>query len=114
MLLRNQIDHLADVLDESHVQHPIRLIEHEGFDLIESDVSLVDQVQQSSRSCDEYIDSFAQGTDLPCLLDSSVDHGVSKLQFSSVGGKALADLHRQFPSGAEHECTGWTAAAFGS
>ena len=76
-------------------------------------MSLVDQVQQPTGGRDQYVNSLAQGTNLSCLLDPAVHHGVSKVEHSPVRGKAFPDLHGQFTGGAEYECTGWTTATLG-
>ena len=100
---------LANVVDETHVQHSIGFIKHERLDLGEIDVSLVHQVEKSAGRGDQHVDPRSQGLDLVVLTDTTEDHCMLQRQFPAIGDEALHDLHREFTRGAEHECTRRTA-----
>lgn len=45
---------------ESHVQHPVRFVQYEEFECFQANETLVDQVLQSSGSCNQYLYSTFQ------------------------------------------------------
>ena len=59
-MLRQQLEDAPDVRQEAHVEHPVRLVEHEDLDLAEVDVPLADVVEQAAGRGDEDLDPAAQ------------------------------------------------------
>ena len=57
-LFRQQSDQSADVMNESHVEHAIRLIQHKALQLIKTQHTLLMQIEQSSRCCHQQVDTF--------------------------------------------------------
>ena len=105
MLVGDHLDDLADVINESHVEHSVRFVKDERFDLRQIDVTLVDEVEQASGSCDQDVDAVAKRVDLSALLHATVDHGMAKFEVAPVGLEAFVDLHREFSRGAEDQCS---------
>ena len=52
-----QSEDLSDVVDKSHVEHPVGFIEYQDFDVVESNGVLAMQIQKTSGGCDQYIDT---------------------------------------------------------
>ena len=90
---------LTDGRNESHIQHAIRLIEHQNIHLAQHDDSLLHQVQQSPRSRHQDIHATMQGAHLIELTHAAIDSRVRKSRMPSIRGKALADLRRQLACG---------------
>ena len=99
-------DDLGDVRDESHVEHAIRFIEHEGLDLCQVDVALVGEVHEPAGGRHEHVDAGPERLHLVILAHTAVDHRMLERELESVGREALEDLHREFPRGAEHQRAG--------
>ena len=66
-------DDLLDVVDEAHVEHAVRLIKDEDFELIELHGPLVDQVKKATRSGDNDVRSVAESLDLLGRRDATED-----------------------------------------
>ena len=102
-LFRQRGDHPPHVVDEAHVQHAIRLIEHEGFDRIEADNVLIHQIQQPARRGHEEVHALVHGLLLSVLPHAPKDDRVRKVQILAVGGDAVADLRGQLAGRRENE-----------
>ena len=60
IVLAHAADNAFHIVDKSHVQHAIRLIEHKQFNVLQINVSLTAQIVESARRCHEDIDTGAQ------------------------------------------------------
>ena len=60
IVLTHTADNAFHIIDKSHVQHAIRLIEHKQFNVLQINVSLTAQIVESARRCHEDIDTGAQ------------------------------------------------------
>ncbi len=103
---RQTFDDLLDVADEAHVEHSIRLIEHQRFDSLQVDQALAHQIEQTAGRRHEHVDSSAELANLACLADAAEDDGVPKRQVATVRAEALVDLGRQLAGRAEDEGPG--------
>ena len=70
-----EVEDPPDVGHEAHVEHPVRLVEHEDLDLAEVRGALADEVEQAARRGDEDLDAGAQLLDLGIERDAAVDDG---------------------------------------
>ena len=70
-----QADHLADVADEAHVEHAVRLVEDEDLDLAQVDGALAGVVEQAAGGRDHDVDAASQGGVLAVEADAAVDGG---------------------------------------
>jgi hypothetical protein len=66
-------DEPLDRLGKAHVEHLVRLVEHQRFELRQVAQALLDQVQQASRCGDDDVDAGLQRLDLVELADSTED-----------------------------------------
>ena len=94
-------DDLPDVAFKAHVQHSIRLIEHQVRHPTHVGLSSVQEVKQSARCCDDYVHSVSQHSPLIEFGHSSVDtEGLEVANLREFLG-FLLNLHGQL-SGWRH------------
>ena len=86
---------LADIGQEAHVEHPVRLVEDEDLHLRQVDVVLADMVQQATGRRDEDLDPAAQGLGLGLDRHAAVDDRRAQRHGPAVGLEALVHLHRE-------------------
>ena len=96
-------DHLLDVGQEAHVQHPVGLVQHELLDFVQKDVLLLHQVEQASRSRDDDLRALGQRLDLGSLPDTAKHDGELRTEELAVVGAALRDLRGEFACRRENE-----------
>ena len=70
---RQDREDLADVADEAHVQHPVRLVEDEDLDAGQVDRALAEVVEQAAGRGDDDLGTGAEGADLRVEADAAVD-----------------------------------------
>ena len=93
---RQQLEQTADVVDEAHVQHAIRFIQHQRLEIGEVDGLLGVQVQQAARRGGQDLDARGQAADLRVDLHATEYHGIAQLQVTGIGSDVLVDLRGQF------------------
>ena len=98
-LLRGERDDLLDVADEAHIEHSVGLVEHQHLDRVESDMALLDQIEQAARGGDENVDAAHQRIDLRLLADAAEHQGVLQPEMAAIGLETVADLRGQFAGG---------------
>ncbi len=101
--LGQQGQHLADVADEAHVEHPVGLVQHQDLDLGEVHGVLAHVVQQAPGGGHEDVHSAAQPLDLRVDLHPAEDDGGLQGQVFAIGVHALAHLGRQLTGGGKDE-----------
>ena len=101
---RNLRQDRLDVLPESHVQHFVRLVQDDGFQIVQFQRPAAEMVEDTSRRADYQIGAVFQLVDLALHAGAAVDsHG---LYLSLEPGKLpdlVTSLHRQFPCGAKDQ-----------
>ncbi len=102
-VLRQQRQHLADIVDEAHVEHAVGLVQHQDLHPGEIHRPLAGVVQQPSRRGHQDIDALAQLLDLRVDLDAAEDHRRAQREVAAVGLHALADLGGQLAGGGEDQ-----------
>ena len=108
-----QGEDLADIPDEAHVQHPVRLVEDEDLDPREVDRPLADVVEEPARRRDDDLGTGAQGPDLGVEADAAVDRGRAEPVAGAVGPDALLDLERELAGRHDDKDTDGTAPVHG-
>ena len=98
-------------MDEAHVEHGVRLVEHEVLQVPEADVALVDQVEQPSWSVATTMSTprLSAATCLPCFTPPKITVWVMR-EVGRIVPNALADLGRQFACGAQYQSPNGAAA----
>ncbi len=96
----------ADVGQKSHVEHVIRLVQHQNLEVRKGNGSPVDMVQQAAGTGDDDIDATAELLDLGVDIDAAVEGDARKACFSSKHLKGLVNLFRQFACGGKDQGAG--------
>ena len=91
-LLRQAGDHPAHIVDESHIQHPVRLVQHKGLNGGEVDVTLTAQVVETARRGHQHVHPPLQGLHLGGLAHAAEDDGILDAQVLAILVKALLYL----------------------
>src|SRR5439155_15114348 len=73
---RKRVDNPADVRQESHVEHAIRLVEDEDLEAAEVDVASGHVVEETAGSRDDHVDASTEGVLLGRHPDAAV-YGVT-------------------------------------
>ncbi len=102
-LFGQQREHSADVMDKTHVQHAIGLIQHQDFHFGQIERFLTNMIEQPPRRCHQDIDTVAQGLNLRPDIDAAENYGGAQRQVPAVSGDAFADLGRQLTGGSKHQ-----------
>ena len=89
-------DDTLDVGQEPHVEHAVRLVEHEALHLIEIDYALCHQVDKAARACDYGFRTLLDILDLPKLTDPAKDARKRQLGVLRVGADILGCLRGEF------------------
>ena len=87
---------LAQVGNETHIQHPIRFVENQDFHRRQLDESLLDQIQQPSRRSHEHVDPGLQGANLGPLPNAAKNDRVTDPGVFAVRCQAVANLGGKF------------------
>ena len=100
---RQRGQHAADVADEAHVEHAVRLVEHQVAHLGEVDRALVDVVEQAARRGDDDVHALAQRVDLRPRADAAEDQDGALVQVAAEVLERLAHLGGEFAGRHQHQ-----------
>jgi hypothetical protein len=92
---RQELEDPPNVREEAHVEHPVRLVEHQDLDAPEVDRPLADMVEQPTGRRDQDLHARAEGLDLRFDRDAAIDHGRAQRNGPPVGPDTGVDLHRE-------------------
>ena len=101
--LRQEIEDARDVRQEPHVQHAVRLVEHDDLHLRQAGVLLLDVIEQPSRRGDHHLASAAQRLGLRFHVDAAVDDRDAQRRLRRVLLHVFRGLVGQFAGGLEDE-----------
>ena len=104
-------DDAIDLRREAHVEHAIRFVEHEHFEIVEHDVLPLEMVDQPARRRHDDVDAGAQLLLLRLERHAAVDRHDAQVGVARVLVNALFDLDAQFARRREHERAGAARAA---
>ena len=96
-------DDLADIVDKAHVEHSICFVEHEKFDLGETERMASYKIQQPSGGCDEDFNTVAERSRLPAHRHAADCQRGSDAKMAAVGTKAVENLRGQLACWAEYQ-----------
>jgi hypothetical protein len=92
-----------DVLDEPHVQHLVRLVQHHVADGGEVQRAAADVVQDAPRRADDDVDAAAQLAELAVDGLAAVHGQHADAALGAVAVRRLGHLHGQLARGRQHE-----------
>ncbi len=90
-------------MDEPHVEHLVRLIQHQKVRLIQAHGLTVQQVNQPARCGDQQVRATFQFTHLPDDTGPAHDQHGLEVRAGGVGGQILLNLFGQFAGGGEDQ-----------
>ena len=90
-------------MDKSHVQHPVRFIQHKDLHMGQIDLTLAEQVVEASGGCYQDIDAAPQGFDLGIGGYAAEDDGAFDGGVGTVLIEVFRDLQCQFPGRSEDQ-----------
>lgn len=96
--------HLPDVGEESHVQHAIRLVQHEVLEARELRVRLPEVVEQSPGRGDEDVNAAPERVFLRSHPHATKDGCPGYRRMHGQRAQFLKDLRGELTRGCEHEC----------
>src|SRR6185436_17738057 len=101
-MCRKLCDDLANVADETHVEHPVGCIKHQMLDITKAKRIAPGQIEQPPRRGDQHIDAVKQGTYLCAHRYAADGKRCVDTYVAAVGSEAIKDLAGQLARGAEH------------
>ncbi len=93
----------AHIRNESHIQHPVCLIDHQDLGLGKVERSASGVIQNASRSPGQNIHRFLNGFALFLVIHSAENRLAVESGIASEFAGVLFDLHCQFAGGFQHE-----------
>jgi len=96
-LRRKQREDAPDVVDESHVEHPVAFVEHQDLHLAQVDRLLLHMVEQPARRSDQDVHAAAQRVDLRLHADPAVHQGRFQVHVLAIGADAFFHLRGELP-----------------
>ncbi len=88
---------------EAHVEHAVRFIQYENFNVCQTDQPLSHKVQQASGRRNQDVAAGPDGPDLRLLIHAAENDHLPQAGVAGVVAKAVVNLLRQLTSGTEHE-----------
>jgi hypothetical protein len=83
---------LPDIRQEAHVEHPVRLVEHEHLQIRQANRALLEVIEQAAGTGDDDLNAGAQFPDLRVHAHPAVDGGAAQMRLSPQVGKGGVDL----------------------
>ena len=87
---------LFDILDETHVEHFVRLVEHQVGDRREVERAPADVVEDAARRADDDVDAFGKAPQLFAHRRTAVDGRDREPFFAVVGEQFFGRLECEF------------------
>ena len=100
---RQHLDDLLDVGQEAQVEHLVGLVEDERSDVLEVELLLAREVEQSAGGADDDVDALLQGLDLRLVGTAAVDGEDADVADLARGQQVVGDLLAQLAGGDDDE-----------
>ena len=84
-----------EVLGEAHVEHLVRLVEHDDPDLVEAQAAALQMVDRPARRRDHDVDTATKAAQLLADRLPAVDRQDPGAQLAAIRVERLGDLHRE-------------------
>ena len=89
--------------EEPHVRHAVRLVEHDGGDVIEPDVAPLDEILESTRAGHHDVDPLVQGPHLVAVPRAAEDGHDPLAVMAQEVAQDVVDLRGQLPGRHQHQ-----------
>jgi len=96
----------AEVRDETHVEHSIRLVDNQRLDPLQGVNLLLQVIDESSRGADDDISALLEGVALLLVIYTSVDRLDCEAGMGAQEVRVLLNLHHQLTRWRQDECPG--------
>ena len=87
------------IVDESHVEHPIRFIQYKKVNMAKIDIALTHQIEQTTRCRYQNLRMAPECFRLCKLRNTAEDNGVSDVQIPTISGQTFIDLNGELTGG---------------
>ena len=104
VLCRQRVHDATDARPEAHVQHAVRLIEHEYLDLGEAHVLVLHEVDQAAGGGNEEVAPAVELLDLAVELGAAHDDDRALAGLLAYHAHDLLDLSCELARWRDHEC----------
>ena len=95
LFLRQLRQQFPDIMDKTHVQHPVRFIQYKVLDMLKVDMALVYKIEQPARRSYKDVHTFPQSLYLRMLRYPTEDNGMPHAGKFTISGKTIVDLDSQ-------------------
>ena len=102
-------EHPPDVREEAHIQHPVRLVQHQVLDAGQLGVRHPEVVEQPPGRGDQHVHSAPEGVLLRPHPDTAEDCGPGDRGVHRQIVQIFQDLGRELPRRREHQRPGDTS-----
>ena len=102
-LLRQRPDDPPDAGEKAHVEHPVRLIEHEKLNARKVAVPPLHQVEQPAGARDDQLHAIAQRLDLRTLAHATENQRHAQREMPGISAHVFLDLHHQLARRCQHQ-----------
>jgi hypothetical protein len=109
--LGKQLQHAPNGMNEPHVEHAVRLVEHEQLDARKVDGALPDVIEQPARCGNDNVDAPRERGNLGANVDPADQRRRPKRQMSAVVRDALGDLRGKLAGRREDQRSNHRASA---
>ena len=103
-------NHLADVVDKSHIKHAVGFVEDEDFHFVEFTSTLTAEIEQSARSGDEDIHAVFELPQLRANLYTTKDDHTSEVEVFPVSFDTILHLGGKFAGRGDNKRTDRTTS----
>ncbi|EKD35722.1 MAG: hypothetical protein ACD_75C01808G0009 [uncultured bacterium] len=94
---RHQLDDPSNIRQEALVEHMVGFIQHQYLNGAETERLIIDQVEQATRTGDDYLHSGPQGSDLRSFAHSTINDDAVQTGLFAHHADILMDLLGEFP-----------------
>ena len=100
---RQASQQVADVPDESQVEHPIRFVQHRDPHRVQMEYLLPEVVDEPSRGADQHVEAGAQHLALRFVAGPAEHDAEPQPRMCANQLRILVDLHRELAGRGEHD-----------
>ena len=100
---RQHLHDAADVGEESHVEHPVGLVEHEDLQTVQPRIGPLQVIEEPARRGDEDVGAAAEGRLLGAHGDAAEHCRAGDAREARQGAPLLVDLGGELPRRRQHE-----------
>jgi len=90
------VEQTSNLGQEPHVSHAVGLVDHDDLDLAEVECILTQEVGESTRTCDEHVDTPVELAALAVVADTTVDRADAQPTRRGERLEFAADLRGEF------------------